>query len=58
MDVQIKAGKLIITLNMTEPTLSKGGKMHMVASTGGFKESSAKVDGKNVKISVNAGIVK
>ena len=51
-----KTKKLVITLDTTEPTLSKGGKMHLVASTGGFQTTPVLINGKPLRIAVNAGI--
>jgi len=56
MKAEIKGSKLIIELDLTPATPSSSGKMLMVASTGGFFTSTAQVDGKPVKVSVNAGI--
>lgn len=36
MKATIKDGKLILEIDLTEPKLSKSGKMSLVASTGGW----------------------
>ena len=54
MSTTIKNGKLVIELPLQTPTLSKSGKTHIVASTGGFASTTAEINGKIVKISVNA----
>lgn len=54
MKTEIINGKLVITLDMTAPEISKTGKSLMVAGTGGFKKTGVKVDGKEISISVNA----
>jgi hypothetical protein len=47
---------LVVEIPMSDPRPSSGGKMLLVASTGGFMVSDVKVDGKPIKISLNAGI--
>lgn len=54
MSATIKNGKLIIELPLQTPTPSKSGKSNIVASTGGFASTTATVNGKPVKIAVNA----
>jgi len=54
MNAQIKDNKLVITLDLQKPAPSKSGKTLVVAGTGGFVPTTAQVDGKPVKISVNA----
>lgn len=56
MDVEIKNGKLVITIDMQRPTPSASGKTLVVASTHGNVVSQAKVDGKAVTIGLNAYI--
>lgn len=60
MKAEIKDNNLIITIpcNTTNPPTSKTGKSKMVASTNGFIATSALVDGKPVKVSLNAIISK
>ena len=50
----VENNELIIRMPLQAPTPSKSGKTLMVATTGGFMTTSAQVDGKPVKISVNA----
>jgi len=54
MEVEIKNGKLIITLPTQKPAPSKSGKSMIVATTNGFASTTAEVGGKPVRISVNA----
>lgn len=56
MTVEIKAGKLIITIPMQKPTPSVSGKTLVVASTHGNQATSATVDGQPVIIGLNAYI--
>ena len=56
MQVQIKDGKLIIEIDMQEPTPSASGKTLVVASTRGNVVTQAMVDGKPVTIGLNAYI--
>ena len=51
-----KNNELVITVPLTAPRPSDSGKMLMVASSGGFVQTTAEVDGKPIKISLNAGI--
>ena len=56
MTTEIKGNQIVITLDLTEPTISKSGKTLAVASTHGFVKTKAIVAGKPVSISVNAFI--
>ena len=56
MEATIKGNQLIITIDLQKAALSKSGKTLTVASSNGFKQTDAKVDGKPVSISVNAFI--
>ena len=58
MEVQIKDGKLVITLDMQTPAPSASGKTLVVASSHGNQPTTAMVDGKPVVIGVNAYIRK
>ena len=58
MTAEIKNGKLIITLDLQEPTLSASGKTLVVASSHGNMVTAATVAGKPVTIGVNAYIKK
>ena len=56
MTAEIKDGMLIITLPMQAPTPSSTGKTLVVASTHGNQKAGLEVNGKPVKIGVNAFI--
>jgi len=57
MQAEVKAGKLILTFPIPKtPPLSKSGKTRLVATTGGFQETSVTVAGHPVKVSLNATI--
>lgn len=56
MKVEVKDGKMIITLDMKEPTPSGTGKTLCVAGTNGYVDAGVNVAGKPVKINVNAYI--
>lgn len=56
MDVQVKDGKLVISLPLQTPAPSASGKTLVVASTRGNVKTSALVDGKPITIGVNAYI--
>ena len=58
MEVKIENGKLIITIDLQEPTPSASGKTLVVATTHGNKVTECVVDGKNVVIGLNAYIKK
>jgi len=58
MKVAIKDNKLIIEIDMQKPAPSRSGKTLVVATTSGIVPTTAEVDGKTVKIGLNAFIAK
>ncbi|MBL8800142.1 MAG: hypothetical protein JNM56_40040 [Planctomycetia bacterium] len=57
MNVRIEGNKLIVEIDMNQqPEVSKTGKTLVVASSHGNKATTAKVNGKNVVIGLNAYI--
>jgi len=58
MEVKIENGKLIISIDMQEPTPSASGKTLVVATTHGNVSTQCIIDGKNVVIGLNAYIKK
>lgn len=58
MKAIIKDGNLVVTIPLTEAHPSKSGWMMLVASSLGWKETEAKVDGKPIRINLNAGYYK
>ena len=58
MDVKIEDGKLIIKIDMQEPTPSASGKTLVVATTHGNMTTQCLVNGKNLVIGLNAYIKK
>ncbi len=56
MKVTVKDGNLVIEMPLGDTRPSKSGKTLIVAGTGGFKSTEAKVDGKTVMLSLNATI--
>ena len=56
MKAEIKNGKLIITMELMNPTPSKSGKTLVIATTHGNQPSTCQVKGQVVKIGVNAYI--
>ena len=56
MEVTIKDSKLLIEIELQEPTPSSSGKTLVVASTHGNMVTSAMIDGKPVIIGLNAYI--
>jgi len=58
MKCEIKDGNLVITLPMGTPRPSSSGKTLVVATSGGNQETDCEVDGKRVKVGVNAFIPK
>ena len=58
MDVVIKDKKLIITIDLQEPTESASGKTLVVASSHGNMATSAMINGKPVVVGLNAYIRK
>lgn len=55
-EVKIEGDTLVIRLPLQTPTRSASGKTLVVASTHGNVKSSAKIDGKEITIGVNAYI--
>ena len=53
---KVEGGKLILTLDMQQPTPSRTGKTRVVASTHGNQPTTVMVDGKPVIVGVNAYI--
>lgn len=58
MDVKIENGKLIIVIDLQDPTPSASGKTLVVATTHGNVATDVVIDGKNVTIGLNAYIKK
>ena len=58
MDVKIENGKLIISIDLQEPTASASGKTLVVATTHGNMTTKCVINGKNVVIGLNAYIKK
>lgn len=58
MDVKIENGKLVISIDMQEPTPSASGKTLVVATTHGNVKTDCVIDGKPVVIGLNAYIKK
>lgn len=58
MKCEIKGDNLVITLPMGTPRPSSSGKTLVVATSGGNQETDCEVDGKKVKVGVNAFIPK
>lgn len=58
MKVEVKNGKLVIEIDMQNPHPSKSGKTLIVASTNGIQPTTAQVNGKVVKLGLNAFIAK
>jgi len=58
MEAKIENGKLIITIDLQEPTPSASGKNLVVASTHGNVVTDCEIDGKKVVIGLNAYIRK
>lgn len=56
MKAEIKDGKLVITIDLQEPTPSTSGKTLVVASTHGNIKTDVHVQGKPVTIGLNAYI--
>jgi len=56
MEVTIRDNKLLIEIDLQEPTPSSSGKTLVVASTHGNMVTSAEIDGKPVIIGLNAYI--
>jgi hypothetical protein len=58
MEAKIENGKLIITIDLQEPTPSASGKNLVVASTHGNVVTDCEVDGKKVVVGLNAYVRK
>ncbi len=58
MEVKIEDGKLIIKIELQEPTPSASGKTLVVATTHGNMTTECVIDGKKVVIGLNAYIKK
>ena len=58
IDVKVNGKQLIITCDLETPTPSASGKTLVVASTRGNITTTAMVDGKPVKLGLNAYIAK
>ena len=56
MKAEIKDNKLIITIDLQDPTPSASGKTMVIASTRGNVQTSLSVKGKPVTIGLNAYI--
>jgi hypothetical protein len=58
MEVKIENGKLIVSIDMQEPTPSASGKTLVIATTHGNVTTKCIINGKNVVIGLNAYIKK
>ena len=58
MDVKIENGKLLISIELQEPTPSASGKTLVVATTHGNMVTQCVINGKNIVIGLNAYIKK
>ena len=58
MEVKIENKKLIINIDLQKPTPSESGKSLVVASTHGYIPTECRIDGKKIKIGLNAYIKK
>ena len=58
MDVKIENGKLIVSIDLQEPTPSASGKTLVVATTHGNMVTQCVIKGKNIVIGLNAYIKK
>lgn len=58
MEAKIENRKLIITIDLQEPTLSASGKNLVVASTHGNVVTDCEIDGKKVVVGLNAYVRK
>jgi hypothetical protein len=56
MNAKIEKNELVIRIPLQSPRPSASGKTMVVATTGGFKTTDAKIDGKPISISINATI--
>lgn len=55
MKATVKDNKLILEIDLTEPVLSKSGKMSLVGSTGGWIDLGVKKDEKLLRANVMVG---
>lgn len=58
MEVKIENGKLIISIDLQEPTPSASGKTLVVATTHGYVTTDCVIDDKPVVVGLNAYIKK
>jgi hypothetical protein len=58
MEVRIENKKLIINIDLQKPTPSESGKSLVIASTHGYVPTECRIDGKKVKIGLNAYVKK
>ena len=58
MEVKIENKKLIINIDLQKPTPSESGKSLVVASTHGYIPTECTIDGKKIKVGLNAYIKK
>ena len=56
MKVELKNGRLLISLKVRKPAPSKSGKTWLVATTRGPRESGVMIQGRPVRINANAFI--
>jgi hypothetical protein len=56
MKVEVKGGRILISLKLRKPAKSKSGKTLLVASTRGVRTSTVKIRGRRVRINANAFI--
>lgn len=56
MKVEMKRGRLLISLKLHKPKPSKSGKTLLLASTHGVRSSNVKIRGRRVRINANAFI--
>ena len=56
MIVEVKNGRLLISLKLRKPAKSKSGKTLLVASTRGVRTSTVKIRGRWVRVNANAFI--
>lgn len=56
MKVEIRGGKLIVEIDLQEPTLSASGKTLVVATSHGNQTTTAMYDGQPITIGLNAYI--
>lgn len=56
LKAEIENGELVLRLPLESPRPSKSGKMLLVGTTGGFTSTEAKVNEKNLRVNLTAGI--